>query len=156
MERITRHARWVIERNFDASPGQVFSAWADPAVKSRWFSAPDEWAAGRYTLDFRVGGREHAGGGPEGGPVFSYDAIYHEIVPEQRILSTYNMHRDDRLISVSVSTVEFAPNGSGTRMVYTEQGVFVDDEDEPAERERGSNELIDKLAEVLAAERARP
>lgn len=73
-ERSVTHATFVIERTYDASPGRVFAAWADPAAKARWFGnldAPDPW----YELDFRLGGREINRGGPPGGPVYTYDVI---------------------------------------------------------------------------------
>ncbi len=41
--RSTYHASFVIERNYDASPARVFSAWANPTAKARWFVGPAEW-----------------------------------------------------------------------------------------------------------------
>ncbi len=35
------HATFVLERTYEASPAQVFAAWATPAAKARWFG-PDE------------------------------------------------------------------------------------------------------------------
>lgn len=70
-ERSVMHATFVIERTYDASPARVFAAWADPAAKARWFAGPDDWESGAYELDFRVGGRERARGGPPGGSVNS-------------------------------------------------------------------------------------
>ena len=54
-ERSVTHATIVVERTYDASPERVFAAWADPAVKIRWFAGPDDWESGGYELDFRVG-----------------------------------------------------------------------------------------------------
>jgi uncharacterized protein YndB with AHSA1/START domain len=148
-ERSVTHATFVIERTYDAAPARVFAAWADPAVKARWFAGPDEWESGRYELDFRVGGRERASGGPPGGPVHTYEARYQDIVPDQRIVLTYDMHLDDARISVSLATVEFRAEGAGTRLVFTEQGAFLDGYDEPSERERGTRDLLDGLGTAL-------
>ena len=63
-ERSVKHATFVIERTYDASPARVFAAFADPEIKKRWFGAPDEWAPDEQELDFRVGGREISRGGP--------------------------------------------------------------------------------------------
>ena len=68
-ERSIKHAGFVIERSYDASPAEVFAAWADPAAKARWFSGPEEWEAEPHEVDFRVGGHEVSIGGPKGGPV---------------------------------------------------------------------------------------
>jgi uncharacterized protein YndB with AHSA1/START domain len=148
-ERSVTHATFVIERIYEASPARVFAAWADPEVKARWMVGPDEHKASDYTLDFRVGGRERVTGGPEGGPVYTYDAVVRDIVPNERIVVTDEMHMDDARISVSVSTVEFQPAGEGTRLVLTEQGAYLDGLDTPAAREQGTGQLLDKLGEEL-------
>ena len=121
-ERSVTHATFVIERTYDASPARVFAAWADPKAKARWFVGPDNWQSSNHELDFRVGGRESVSGGPDGGPVHSYDAEYRDIVPNERIVTTYEMHMDETRISVSVATVEFTPAGDGTRLVYHRAG----------------------------------
>jgi uncharacterized protein YndB with AHSA1/START domain len=50
---------------------------------------------------------------------------------------------------VSLSTVELAPSGNGTRLIYTEQGAYFDDADAPKSREEGSRGLLEKLGEEL-------
>jgi len=152
--RSVTHSSFVIERKYAASPARVFAAWADPAIKSRWFSSPEEWKEGKYELDFRVGGSEHASGGPSGGPVYSYDARYQDIVPDERLVTTYVMHLDDKRISVSVATLELKPDGNGTLLVLTEQGAFLDGYDNAGERERGTRQLLDALDREL--QRAMP
>ena len=137
------HATFVLERTYDAPPGRVFGAWADPEAKAQWFGAVD------FTLDFRVGGRETNGGGPDGGPLYRYDATYRDIVPDERIVYTTDMHVDDRLMSVSVATIEFAPDGDGTRLVLTEHGAYLDGLETAAQREHGTGELLDKLGATL-------
>jgi uncharacterized protein YndB with AHSA1/START domain len=153
-ERSVTHATFVIERTYDAAPARVFAAWADPAVKSRWFAGPEDWEKGAYELDFRVGGRERAGGGPPGGPVHTYDARYQDIVPNERIIISYDMHLDDKRISVSLATVELKPKGSGTRLVFTEQGAFLDGFDDPGQREKGTLDLLDALGAELERQSA--
>jgi uncharacterized protein YndB with AHSA1/START domain len=146
-KRSATHATFVIERTYDAPPARVFAAWAEESAKSRWFGPPD--GSGEHELDFRVGGREHFAA-KVGGSVHSYDALYEDIVADERIVYTYNMHRDETRMSVSVSTVELASAGTGTHMRYTEQGVFLDGADTPQEREHGTGEMLDKLGETLA------
>lgn len=153
-DRTVVHATFVIERSYPAAPARVFAAWADPTAKSRWFAGPDEWQAGPHELDFRVGGREQVSGGPPGGPVHTFDACYHDIVPNERIISSYDMYLDGTRISSSLATVEFIADDAGTRLIYTEQGAFLDGHDAPAERERGTAELLDALGAALAAEHA--
>jgi uncharacterized protein YndB with AHSA1/START domain len=144
----------VIERTYAASPARVFKAWAEPKAKARWFADPDEREA-KYELDFRVGGREINGGGPPGGPAHTYDARYQDIVADERIVYTYDMHLDDKRISVSLATVEFKLAGAGTRLIFTEQAVFLDGLDNPADREHGTRALLDKLDAALRREPAK-
>ncbi len=142
--RSTTHSTFVIEREYDASPARVFAAWADVNAKGQWFGA-----GGQHELDFEEGGREHLEVAGESA-VYSYDALYEDIVPNERIVYTYNMRRDGVRISVSVTTVELVAAGAGTHLRLTEQGVFLDGEDEPEGREHGTKALLDKLGEALA------
>ena len=52
-------------------------------------------------------------------------------MPNERIIYGYDMHLDDKRISVSLATVEFKPAGKGTRLTFTEQGAFLDGFDDP-------------------------
>jgi uncharacterized protein YndB with AHSA1/START domain len=154
-KRSVTHATFAIERTYDAAPAQVFAAWATPEAKRRWFGGPDAWKRGGYELDFRVGGRERASGGPEGGPVHHYNAIYQDILPDERIIVAYDMHLDDKRISVSLLTIELKPERKGTRLVLTEQGAFLDGFDDPGQRERGTSDLLDALDAELARQNTR-
>jgi uncharacterized protein YndB with AHSA1/START domain len=145
--RTTEHGTFTVERTYPVPPERVFAAWSTQEAKSRWFGAPSTTG---YTLDFRVGGNELNSGGPPGGPVYTYDATYRDIVPGQRIVYGYHMTADDTLISVSVTTVEFAAAGAGTTLTFTEQGVFLDRNDTLATREKGTGELLDALGKALA------
>jgi uncharacterized protein YndB with AHSA1/START domain len=153
-ERSVTHATFVVERTYDASPARVFAAFADPAIKARWFAGPEEWGPDEREMDFRVGGRETSRGGPPGGPVHAFEGLYYDIVPDQRIIFGYDMHLDDARISVSLATVELLPSGSGTRLIFTEQGAFLDGYDDPAGREHGTGELLDQLGAELRRQSA--
>lgn len=148
-ERTVTHATFVIERIYPASPGRVYLALSDPAQKARWFNGPKEWGPDRREMDFRVGGRETSSGGPEGGPVHIFNATYQDIIENERIVYSYDMHLDGTRISVSLATIELKPAGSGTRLVFTEQGAYLDGWDNPAQREHGTGELLDGLGAYL-------
>jgi uncharacterized protein YndB with AHSA1/START domain len=145
-ERSIEHASFSIERTYEAPPGKVFAAWADPAAKARWFMGTEEWEVGPHELDFRVGGREVGKSRPEGGPAHIYNAVYWDIVPDERIVYTYEMLLDETRISVSLTTVELEPDGERTRLTLTEHGAFFDALDVAAERQPGTGALLDALA----------
>ena len=140
---------FAIERTYDVPVVQTFQAWADPLLKARWFAGSAEALGSSYELDFRVGGREVNRGGPPGGPIYSYESEFRDIVPEERIVYTYEMFADEVRISVSVATVQFIDSDATSRLILTEQGVFLDDHDTVAQREQGTRSLLDSLAATL-------
>jgi uncharacterized protein YndB with AHSA1/START domain/GNAT superfamily N-acetyltransferase len=149
-KRSTTHATFVIERDYKAAPAKVFDAFANPVSKAKWFVGPEHWEKSNHKLDFRVGGKESVSGGPPGGAVHYYDAEYWDIVANERIVSSYEMRLDAQRISVSLASMDFRPNGAGTKLVLTEQGIFLDGYDDAGERERGTRELLDQLETYLS------
>ena len=147
-ERSVVHASFRLERTYDAPPKRVFNAFADKEAKAQWFGAPDDGVS-KMEMDFRVGGREHSSGKIPNGPTYTFDALYQDIVPNERIIYTYDMTIDGTRLSVSVATIEFRPAGKGTRLVFNEQGAFLDGLDEPEMREAGTKDLLDKLGAAL-------
>jgi uncharacterized protein YndB with AHSA1/START domain len=146
VERSTVQSTFVIEHTYEASPQRVFDAWADPTAKARWFGPPEK---PDYSLDFRVGGREHfVTAGPDGAR-YSFDAVFQDIVAGVRIIHAYDMHRDDVRISVSLATIELEAQGEGTRLTLTEHGVYLDGHDTPAQREHGTKALMGALGAYL-------
>jgi uncharacterized protein YndB with AHSA1/START domain len=146
------HDTFVIERTYDAPVAEVFRAWADPILKARWFAGSADAVGAGYELDFRVGGREVNRGGPPGGPVYTYESEFRDIVPEQRIVYTNEMYADDSRISVSVPTVLFRSQDARTQLVFTEQGVFFDGHDTVVQRKGGTRSLLDSLASTLKSD----
>jgi uncharacterized protein YndB with AHSA1/START domain len=149
-ERSIEHAAFVVERVYDASPGRVFAAWSDPRAKARWFDGSE----GEFELDFRVGGWERRRGMLPDGREYAFQALYQDIVPGRRIVYTYDMHLDGTRISVSVATAEFRPERNGTRLVFTEQGAFLDGHEMPVRREQGMGSLLASLGEWLQSNRS--
>jgi uncharacterized protein YndB with AHSA1/START domain len=147
--RSVTHATFVIERVYNTPQARVFAALSDPSEKQHWFHGPEEWGPDEYSMDFREGGVEVSRGGPPGGPLITYEARFEEIVPGERIISTYVMCHDDTRISVSLATVQLQPEGSGTRLTFTESGAYLDAFDKPGLREHGTAELLDALGAYL-------
>jgi uncharacterized protein YndB with AHSA1/START domain len=151
MQRSVVHHTFTVERRYKAQPSRVFAAWSDPKAKAAWFHGPDERSRDPLRLDFRIGGRERASGVAKGGTRHTYDAIYLDIVPNERFVLTYWMDIDGKPISASLQTVEFAPDGAGTLLTFTEQDAFLDGFDGPASREEGTRLLLENLASFVDA-----
>jgi uncharacterized protein YndB with AHSA1/START domain len=148
MDRHVTHAMFTLERSYPVPPARVFAAWAEPAAKARWFAAgPDSG----HRLDFRVGGREVVHGGPENGPLMTFESFYRDIVPDERIVYASTLSAGDEVVTVSLTTVEFRAAEEGTQLILTEQGAFLDGREEPAWREQGTATQLDALAKELTA-----
>ena len=146
------HGAFSLERIYDATANEVYNALSDKEAKSRWFFGPAGWRLIERTMDFRVGGRERVKGRHESGVVTTFDAVYHDIIPRERIVYTYEMHLDERKISVSLATLEIEPTGAGrTKLKVCEQSAFLDGYDDAGARERGTGDLLDKLGASLSA-----
>jgi uncharacterized protein YndB with AHSA1/START domain len=144
-ERSITHGTFVVERRIKASPSKVFAAFADPRVKARWFGAPAQAGADNQ-FDFRVGGWESVKGDS-----YSFDANYRDIVPDNRIIYTYDMHMNGERISVSLASVELRPDGNGTHLIVTEDGVFLDGLDNMEQRRAGTEHLMTALVKAVEA-----
>jgi uncharacterized protein YndB with AHSA1/START domain len=143
------HAMFSIERSYPVARALVFKALTDPKAKAKWFTGGNGYTLLAREMDVRPGGREHVKGRWETGVVSTFDAVYHDVVADERIVYAYEMYLDDRKISVSLATLELKPAGTGTRLVMTEQGAFLDGYDDAGSREHGSNLLLDALGNSL-------
>ncbi len=153
-ERSAVHGSFTIERVYDAAPARVFAAWSSVKAKTAWNFCDDSWRLSLHEMDFRVGGQERIRTGPVGGTVHAFDGTFHDIVPDERIVFAYDMRLDQRLISTSLVTLTFARAGKGTRLSFTEQGVFLDGYDDIAGREEGTRVGLDNLQTALQREAA--
>ncbi len=152
-ERSVNHATFVIERAYPAHPAKVFGAWADVAAKAVWMDDPDYPDDGTAAeMDFSVGGHERFSGLTPDGGSYRYDATFYDIVPDRRIVYCYEMYAGEDRMSVSVTTVDIVPGGTGTKLTYTEQGVFLDGLDKPEQREEGTAWMLDNLAKYLESQ----
>lgn len=147
-QRNTTHATFVIERELAHPPAKVFAAYADPKKKAKWFGGPPEWSS-EHTMDFRVGGKETSTGGPPGGVVHKMSGEYWDIIENERIVMSYELHLGATRISVSLGTTEIKPNGAGSKLIYTEQGAYLDGYDDAGQREEGTRELLGQLETYL-------
>jgi uncharacterized protein YndB with AHSA1/START domain len=104
-----------------------------------------------HSQDFVVGGLETVAGFDGQGRALTYEARYAEIAPNERILTTSTLHTADRLSTVSVTSVEFRAEGTGTRVMLTEHGMYLPGQEQPDWREQGTAQQLDTLAEEFAA-----
>ena len=140
------HSTFTLERRYPAAVDRVFQAWANPEARRRWMAQGAE-----HSQDFVVGGLETVKGFDGEGRALTYAARYAEIVPNERILTTSTLHTEDRLSTVSVTSIEFRAEDADTLLVLTEHGIYLAGQEQPEWREHGTAQQLDTLAAEFAA-----
>ncbi|MGY0498829.1 SRPBCC domain-containing protein [Nocardia sp. FBN12] len=149
--RSINHAQFTIEREVPVAPAVVFQAFADPAVKAKWFGGEEGWEQGEVSVDFEVGGRE-INEGTFHEVTSHFVATYTDIVVNERLVYTYDMWLNGSHISTSVATWEFEPTTTGTKLTLVEFGAHLDGFDTGAQREEGTLGLVDALVNYLVSQ----
>lgn len=86
-----------------------------------------------------------------GGKQITWESLYREIVTDERIVYTSVLAENDTPATVSLTTIEFVPEGEGTRLVLVEAGAYLDGREQPAWREEGTSKWLDALGTELTA-----
>ena len=100
-------------------------------------------------MDVRVGGSERLKGRWQGGMVSTFDASYHDVIENERLVYSYVMHLNEKKISVSLATIQLTAESGRTTLSITEQGAFLDGYDDAGSREHGTGHLLDRLGRSL-------
>lgn len=145
------HGTFTLARAWAATPSRIFSAWSDPKMKVKWFRGPpDKWTELRRSIDFRPGGSEVLEGRFSGsGMVSLFEARFHLIEQDCRLVYSYDLHLDGIFHSVTLSSLMLEPEEGSTRVSYTEQIVFLDGRDGTADRQRGTELQYAAIEAVL-------
>ncbi|WP_374009277.1 SRPBCC domain-containing protein [Leifsonia sp. LS-T14] len=153
IERRLARAGFTLTRDYPVPLDRVWAAFAEEDQKLEWFGTGEDFDAGEWAFDFRVGGHDIAEGTFHNGPVSRYVGTYTDIVEGVRIVATYDMWLDGEHMSTSVASFEFEPIEEGTRFTHVEHGVFFDRFwADGINREEGSRGLLDTLGRHLAGE----
>ena len=144
------HATFCVERVYDAPPARVFHAFTDRDARMRWFFKTDSWSLHEHSGgELGVGKTESSRFSPPGAEVIiTNDSVYLDVVPNERVIFAYAMTLAGAPLSSSLSTVEFRTEGKGTRLVFTEQGVYLDGN--VSGRIEGTEAMLVTLGEELA------
>ena len=144
------HATFCVERVYDAPPARVFHAFTDLDARMRWFFKTDSWSLHDHSGgELGVGKTESSRFSPPGVDVIiTNDSIYLDVVPGERVIFAYAMTLAGAPLSSSLSTAEFKPEGKGTRLIFTEQGVYLDGN--VSGRIEGAEAMLVTLGEELA------
>lgn len=115
-----------LEREFDGTPEEVFDAWTNPEVLTRWWGAQRTSESPGCDVDLRVGGTyvlrmRDAGSGE----VHAVAGEYREIDRPRRLVYTWCWEAGSGMHPglVTVVTVEFIGLGDRTRVVLEHAGL---------------------------------
>jgi uncharacterized protein YndB with AHSA1/START domain len=153
-EQAIIHNTFVLERNFPWRLSRVFSAFAQPALKRRWYTEGGHDVQ-QFKMDFRPGGSElfdyrFKEGHPIAGSEIANESIYQDIVEEKRIVMTGRMSLNGKPVAVMLATFEFVPAENGTDLILTHQGTYLEWPDGAKMIEMGWSHLIDRIKKELA------
>lgn len=153
------HATFVVERSFARPPSVVFRALSEPEKVRRWMGPDSSSTVLEFQCDVREGGSQvvRYRMGPQSplpGVVITNEGRFQCVVPDERIVTSSTMRRNEWMFSASLVTFELLPAAQGTDMILTHQGAFFQGADGPSMRKRGWEVLVDRLADVVTGDAA--
>lgn len=101
-------------REFDAPVAAVFRAHTEPELVRQWLG-PDGYAMDVEVYDVRTGGRYRYLHRNPAGEEFSFNGVFHRVVPGERIVQTFEYEGTPDV--VSIETLAFVDLGGRTRLV---------------------------------------
>jgi uncharacterized protein YndB with AHSA1/START domain len=144
----------VITRTFEAPRELVFRALIDPDWVAQW------WGPRRYTttivkLDAKAGGMWRFVQKGADGNEFGFHGVYHDVVAPERVVYTFEF--EGMPGHVLMETIRLEEVNGKTTMIDTAVFQSVEDRDGMlmSGMEDGATESMDRLEELLAAQRAR-
>lgn len=138
----TATATVQVSRQIPAPPEQIYDAWLDPAHAGQWlFRTPDGTLA-RCEIDARVGGRFRIDE-RRGAELAEHHGEYVELDRPRRLAFDFWTSFSDERTRI---TVTIAPDGDGSLLTLTHEGVWADYEDRTRQ---GWTMILDGLARAI-------
>ncbi|MEZ5853745.1 MAG: SRPBCC domain-containing protein [Hyphomicrobiaceae bacterium] len=155
MGRTSTHSTTVIlGRMFDAPVAAVFAALVEPDLRERVGNAGGDVVVLPALCDCRVGGRELLKFGPRTNPRFSVECIYHDIVPESRIVATEIFTVEGERHAVALTTWQLDPKGARTQLRVAAHLILLHpsaSSDVPRMRHESMLDALETVLDIVAA-----
>jgi len=132
-----------VERLIAAPPERVYDAWLDPGHAGRWLFRTPEGILARCEIDARVGGRFRIDE-KRGDEIAEHYGEYVALDRPRRLAFDFWTSFSDERTRV---TLDIAPEGDGSRLTLTHEGVWEDWQDKTRQ---GWTMILDGLAGALA------
>jgi uncharacterized protein YndB with AHSA1/START domain len=143
------HDTIAASRVLKAAPARVFAAWTDTEARKKWEPTPEGMEMVYENSDFRIGGVERSEMRQGGAAVASFEIRFLDILEDQRIISTVMVRAGGAVMSCSLHTIEFQPEGSGTRLICHEQVAWFNGMNMRSEHEGGWALMLDRFTAVV-------
>lgn len=149
-----RHQTLTFEREYNASPGRLFAAFADPRARERWAVPPGARLV--YDVhDFRLGGIDLCRCGSPDDLRYHVENRYLEIEPDKRIVVSETVREGGRVLSHALNAVEISDGPGGSMLKLTIQMAAVEPGMLDGARE-GHAATLDNLVVELAGPESPP
>jgi uncharacterized protein YndB with AHSA1/START domain len=109
-----------LTRTILASVEEVFAAWTEPEQMMKW-ACPAPGGLKSVDADLRVGGSYRIVMDIDGEAHTAF-GVYREIDRPSRLVYTWDWEQETHAMGETVVTVEFTPEGDGTRVSLTHEG----------------------------------
>ena len=141
---------FTVTRDFDAPRELVYRCFTDPKLIPQWWG-PRELKTTVEELDMRPGGSWRYLNHDAEGNVHSFRGVCHTAIAPERIIGTFEYEPVAGHVSLISATFEALP-GNRTRLIQHQVFESVADRDGMvgAGMQKGSDESLDRLAELLA------
>jgi uncharacterized protein YndB with AHSA1/START domain len=113
----------TLTKRCKAAPAEVFAAWSEPSVVSRWF-APGDLHVAQAEIDFRVGGRYRIVMQRPDGGLHIVGGEYRCIVPHERLSFSWAWEGSDATTEVELC---FEPVDKHTDLTLTHREFQTDE-----------------------------
>ena len=131
-----------IQHVFDAPKALVFKAWSEAQWVAKWFT-PAPLTTPACTVELRTGGAFHLVMRMPEGQEFPMHATFTEVVPNERIVFSGNVHDD----VTAVTTVTFTENNGKTTLEAHQ--VYSRESDATRGARAGWTQTLKQLANVV-------
>lgn len=144
-KKVATNPSLTLKRRLNATPAEVYQAWTDPNLLTRWFG-PENVTTLEAEIDLRIGGSYRIVMRGDDGERHQVSGIYQEVVENERLAFSWAwVSTPERVSRVSVT---FKPDGDGTILTLLHEQFF--DADAAHRHEHGWTGSMVKLERLFA------
>src|SRR5437588_4443202 len=138
----------VITCEFNAPRDLVFKTSTDPNLTPQWWG-PRKYKTIMDKMEVRPGGAWRFLNRDAEGNEYAFHGFYHEIVPPERIVQTFEYEGAPGHVSLETYRLDEQDGKTLMKVIAVYQSVADRDAMIQSGMEEGTNELIDRLAELV-------